>query len=123
MTVSIRYGTHLAKRRLADEYDAAQERGEVAKAGDPRPSTAEGPPTAANIGLTHKDIHEARQTDSNCHYAFTFSLCLMRREFQDLRGLRKIQGVWKSVGKITKALYKCIYSNALTRLYGSEGGT
>lgn len=48
-----------AKRRLADEYDAAQDRGEVASQG--KPSQAEGLATAADIGLTHKDIHEARQ--------------------------------------------------------------
>jgi hypothetical protein len=48
-----------AKRRLADEYDAAQERGEVASQG--KPSALEGYATAADIGLTHKDIHEARQ--------------------------------------------------------------
>lgn len=51
----------LAKRRLADEYDAAQDRGEVAVRGDPRPSKAEGLATAADIGLSHKDIHEARE--------------------------------------------------------------
>lgn len=50
-----------AKRRLADEYDAAQARGEVARAGDPRPSKAEGLATVADIGLTHKTIHEARK--------------------------------------------------------------
>lgn len=54
-----------AKRRLADEYDAAQERGEVAKGSvrtdivpvqnDVRPATA------AEIGLDRKDIHDARQ--------------------------------------------------------------
>lgn len=49
----------MAKRRLADEYDAAQERGEVASQG--KPSSLEGFATAADLGLTHKDIHEARQ--------------------------------------------------------------
>lgn len=48
-----------AKRRLADEYDAAQERGEVA--GQGKPSKPEGYTTVADIGLTHKDIHDARQ--------------------------------------------------------------
>lgn len=53
-----------AKCRLADEYDAAQERGEVAKASvrtdivlkqnDVRPATA------ADVGISRKDIHEAR---------------------------------------------------------------
>lgn len=47
-----------AKRRLADEYDAAQERGDVASQG--KPSQAEGLVTVADIGLSHKDIHEAR---------------------------------------------------------------
>lgn len=51
----------LAKRRLADEYDAAQERGELATQRDGRrPSSAEGQTTVADIGLTHKDVHEAR---------------------------------------------------------------
>lgn len=49
----------LAKRRLADEYDAAQDRGEVASQG--KPSSAEGLATVADIGLSHKDIHEARE--------------------------------------------------------------
>lgn len=49
----------MAKRRLADEYDAAQERGEVASQG--KPSQAEGLATVSDIGLTYKDIHEARE--------------------------------------------------------------
>jgi hypothetical protein len=51
-----------AKRRLADEYDAAQERGEVATLSDGRRSskTEDLKPTTADLGLTHKDIHEAR---------------------------------------------------------------
>lgn len=50
-----------AKRRLADEYDAAQDRGEVA-AGRPK-SLPDGNTSAtqANIGLTAKQVHEARQ--------------------------------------------------------------
>ena len=50
----------LAKRRIADEYDAAQERGEVAgpRDGDRRSSVER--PTAEDIGLTRKQIHEAR---------------------------------------------------------------
>jgi hypothetical protein len=47
-----------AKRRIADEYDAAQERGEVADQG--KPSQREGLATVSEIGLSHKDIHEAR---------------------------------------------------------------
>ena len=50
-----------AKHRLADEYDAAQERGEVAAG---RPKSLEGgksfQATAANLGLRHDEIHDAR---------------------------------------------------------------
>jgi hypothetical protein len=49
-----------AKRRLADEYDAAQERGEVATG---RPKTIPGgntSATVAEVGLSSKEIHEAR---------------------------------------------------------------
>jgi hypothetical protein len=47
-----------AKRRLADEYDAAQERGEVAKQGNiPEQNVSK----LSDIGITAKDIHEARQ--------------------------------------------------------------
>jgi hypothetical protein len=50
-----------AKRRLADEYDASQERGEVASQGKPV-NLPDGNvlPTAKDLGLTPKDIHEAR---------------------------------------------------------------
>jgi hypothetical protein len=52
----------LAKRRLADEYDAAQERGEVATVGKPvNVPDGNNKPTTADIGLSRKDIHEARQ--------------------------------------------------------------
>lgn len=50
----------MAKRRLADEYDAAQLRGEVRADRQRTASNAEAV-GAADIGLTHKDIHEARQ--------------------------------------------------------------
>lgn len=55
-----------AKRRLADEYDAAQERGEVAKPADnlrrgPEiPNENFGKAAAADVGLTSKEVHEAR---------------------------------------------------------------
>ena len=57
----------LAKRRLADEYDAAQERGEVASNGqrgkkDVPIENIFFPATVKDIGLTRKDIHEARQS-------------------------------------------------------------
>ncbi|RTL87901.1 MAG: hypothetical protein EKK29_07065 [Hyphomicrobiales bacterium] len=51
----------LAKRRLADEYDAAQERKEIRRAGNPNSSKTEELPGPKDIGLTYKDIHEARQ--------------------------------------------------------------
>lgn len=52
-----------AKVRLADEYDAAQERGEVASHGGDRTNVPDRnlAPSAADLGLSRKDIHEARQ--------------------------------------------------------------
>ena len=53
----------LAKRRLADEYDAAQGRGEVQKAGGDRVSKVSkqnNAPTVADVGQSRKEIHEAR---------------------------------------------------------------
>ncbi|GAA5058285.1 hypothetical protein GCM10023208_24620 [Erythrobacter westpacificensis] len=50
--------------RLADEYDAAQERGEIGRQGKPVTVPDENgivPATAADAGLTRKQIHEARQ--------------------------------------------------------------
>jgi hypothetical protein len=55
-----------AKRRLADEYDAAQERGEVASNGQRGPEKAVddrngfSPATAADLGLRRDQIHDAR---------------------------------------------------------------
>ncbi len=51
-----------AKSRLADEYDAAQERGEVHKHGGDKSNAAEhNVATAADLGLRRDEIHEARQ--------------------------------------------------------------
>ena len=53
----------LAKRGLADEYDAAQERGEIARHGGGRRFKVGDPHveiTAANLGLRRDEIHEAR---------------------------------------------------------------
>ena len=53
----------LAKRRLADEYDAAQERGEIAGHGGGRNFKFGGDNleiTASDIGLRSDEIHEAR---------------------------------------------------------------
>lgn len=53
-----------AKMRLADEYDAAQQRGDIGQpTGRPKVVPDENdllPPTAAELGLTRKEIHEAR---------------------------------------------------------------
>ncbi len=50
-----------AKRRLADEYDGAQARGEVAGPGKPvNVPNGNVKATAADIGLSRKEIHEAR---------------------------------------------------------------
>lgn len=49
-----------AKRRLADEYDAAQERGEVAKAGDNQ-HNKQVVTNGNDLGISRKNIHEARQ--------------------------------------------------------------
>jgi len=52
----------MAKRRLADEYDAAQLRGEVATVGKPvNVPNGNNKPTAPEIGLSRKAIHEARE--------------------------------------------------------------
>jgi hypothetical protein len=50
----------LAKRRLADEYDAAQDRGEVKAANNAKTTSNAEAVSAADIGLTHKDVHDAR---------------------------------------------------------------
>lgn len=51
-----------AQCRIANEYDAAQKRGDVAVTGDNQRgrSNGERPPTAADVGLTRKLVHEAR---------------------------------------------------------------
>lgn len=51
----------MAKRRLADEYDAAQERGEIATRADQNLLPDQKKVSVSELGLTHKDIHEARQ--------------------------------------------------------------
>lgn len=48
-----------AEMRLAEEYDAAKDRGEVARAGHNQ--HGEVVPTVNDLGLSRKDIHEARQ--------------------------------------------------------------
>jgi len=50
-----------AKRRLATEYDAAQQRGELKKAGKPNCSSAEQLPGVEDLGISRKEIFEARQ--------------------------------------------------------------
>jgi hypothetical protein len=48
-----------AKMRLAEEYDAAQDRGEVATTGSNQ--HGEVLPSGKDLGLSYKDVHEARQ--------------------------------------------------------------
>lgn len=51
-----------AKRRLADEYDAAQERGEVKTVGNPAiVPDGNDRPSASDLGFTRRAIMEARQ--------------------------------------------------------------
>ncbi|MCA0872198.1 hypothetical protein LCL97_15265 [Seohaeicola saemankumensis] len=50
-----------AKRRLADEYDAAQDRGEVAGRSRSCVGADNAPATAADLGLRRDQIHEARR--------------------------------------------------------------
>ncbi|WP_137113643.1 DUF3102 domain-containing protein [Mesorhizobium sp. GR13] len=52
-----------AKIRLAEEYNAAQERGEVAGRGGERSGLEHSPalPTASDVGLSRKEIHEGRE--------------------------------------------------------------
>jgi hypothetical protein len=51
------------RRRLADQYDAAQQRGEVATRGGERSGREHSPtaPAVSDLGLTRKEIHEARK--------------------------------------------------------------
>ncbi len=53
----------MASLRLADEYDAAQERGEVRTRADNQyaSSRSEEAVSITDLGLSHKDIHAARQ--------------------------------------------------------------
>lgn len=52
-----------ARRRLADEYDGGQERGEIVgpKGGGDTTVPARNAATAAEIGITRKEVHEARR--------------------------------------------------------------
>lgn len=51
----------MAKRRLADEYDAAQLRGEVKAPNNAKTNSSVEAVSAPALGLTHKQVHEARQ--------------------------------------------------------------
>lgn len=50
-----------AEMRLAEEYDDAQERGEIRGRGNPILTSGEELPTARDIGLSDKDVHEYRR--------------------------------------------------------------
>lgn len=79
----------MTKRRLADEYDAAQERGEVVgpKGGGDSTVPKRNAATSKDIGLSRKEIHEARSIRD----AFPHSCGCIR--------IRRIR-VPKSVGRI-----------------------
>jgi hypothetical protein len=88
-----------AKRRLADEYDAAQARGEVAKAGQYERANVENnnvsPATAADLGLRRDQIHEARRfRDAEAAdpgiLRRTLDACLERDEESTRAALRKM---------------------------------
>ena len=52
-----------AKHRLADEYDGAQQRGEIQRHGGDRVSKVSAEnlaPTVSDLGLTRKEVHDAR---------------------------------------------------------------
>jgi hypothetical protein len=49
-----------AKRRLADEYDAAQERGEVVGRKGGRRTLTDDKGSSKDVGLSYEQIHEAR---------------------------------------------------------------
>lgn len=51
----------IAAMRLNEEYDTAQERGEVRRANNEKTTSRMEAVSAADIGLTHKETHDARQ--------------------------------------------------------------
>ncbi|MGE8103562.1 hypothetical protein ACQKP1_07695 [Allorhizobium sp. NPDC080224] len=50
-----------ADRRLADEYDKAQEMGEVRRPNNEKTNSCVEAVSASDIGITYKEIHEARK--------------------------------------------------------------
>lgn len=50
-----------AEMRLAEEYDAAQDRGEMKRPNNEKTASATEAVSAPDIGLSHKNIHEARR--------------------------------------------------------------
>ena len=62
-----RHAKSEAKRRLAHAYNAAQERGEVQRHGGQgkRDVPQENIPSVTEIGLTHKQVHEAKVASLN----------------------------------------------------------
>lgn len=50
-----------AEMRLAQEYDDAQDRGEVRRANNEKTASGREAVSASDIGISHKDVHEARQ--------------------------------------------------------------
>ena len=74
-----RFRQPFSETRLADEYDAAQERGEVASDGGDRSSIPNGKTApVGDLGLRHDEIHEARRL-RNAAVAGPFMLRLTHR--------------------------------------------
>lgn len=91
-----------AKRRLADEYDAAQERGEVATDGRPESVSGENgfrPATAADLGLNRNAIYDARVIRlTRGHVVYTVQHAMSPKQQTNIRldptqieGLRRIR--------------------------------
>lgn len=114
-----------AKRRLADEYDAAQKRGDVGQEGRPKKTVPHenglAPATAADIGLDRKAIHDARRIRD----AIAESPGIVRQALDDLlaRGdeptraalKRAIQPAAKSLGIGRENLRAAVGTDTATR--------
>lgn len=89
-----------AKIRLADEYDAAQDRGEVARVGQRRNVVDDNVSIAADLGLRRDEIHEARQMrDAELIAAGTVenAICERVEAGQELEGLNPPEAAHRCV--------------------------
>jgi hypothetical protein len=98
-----------AKRRLADEYDAAQERGEVATVGkrSQLERLKEAPPSAADVGLSRKQVHEAR---------------IIRDADDDMPRIEALGDGFNAVGCFSVSAGPCV-SDGEPRTFGNGGIT